>query len=111
MMLNITNVTSLCINCNTVITAIVDTEGNQPLHHQFLLKFIKLLNNLEFDKWYCINKIHMPFLHWHIYTFLKKIFNLFAKFATNFGQVKVVTETCPLDDFNIKPLQKAVKVC
>jgi hypothetical protein len=52
----------------------------------------------------------MPFLHWQIYTFLKIIFNLFAEFATIFENVNVVAEARPLDDLNIKPLQKAVKV-
>jgi hypothetical protein len=107
-MLHTSDFTSLCINCDTVITAIVDSKGSQPLYPQFLLNFIKLINNPEFDKWH--HKDCMPFLHRHIYTFLKRIFNLFAKFATNFGNVNVVTEGFPLTNLNIKPLQKAMNV-
>jgi hypothetical protein len=45
-----------------------------------------------------------------IYSFLKHIFNLFAKFAMDFGSVNVMTGLCPLAELNTKPLVKALTV-
>jgi hypothetical protein len=68
------------------------------------------MNNPNFDAWYAVNKGSMPSLHWHVYSFLKCIFNLFAKFATDFGNVNVMTGLCPLAELNTKPLVMALTV-
>jgi hypothetical protein len=52
----------------------------------------------------------MPSLHWHVYSFLERIFNLFAKFAMDFGNVKVMTGLRPLAKLNTKLLIKALTV-
>jgi hypothetical protein len=52
----------------------------------------------------------MPSLHWHVYSFLKHIFNLFAKFATDFGNINVMTGLRPLAELNTKPLVTALTV-
>ncbi len=52
----------------------------------------------------------MPSLHWHVYSFLEHIFNLFAKFAMDFGNVNVMTGSRPLVELNTKPLVKALMV-
>jgi hypothetical protein len=109
-MVDMTNFSSLCINCDTIISAIVNSTGPQPLYCQVFLKFINLLNNPDFDAWYAATKGSMPSLHWHIYSFLEQIFNLFAKFATDFGNVNVMTRLCPLAELNTKPLVKALMV-
>jgi hypothetical protein len=44
-MVNMTDFSSLCINCDTIISAIFDNLGPQPLYQQILLKFINLMNN------------------------------------------------------------------
>jgi hypothetical protein len=106
---DMTNFSSLCINCDTIISAIVDSLGPQPLYCQILLKFVNLMNNLDFDAWYAANKGSMPSLHWHIYSFLERIFNLFAKFAMDFGNVNVMTRLHPLAKLNTKLLVKALK--
>jgi hypothetical protein len=109
-MVIMTNFSSLCINCDTIISAIFNRTGPQPLYCQILLKFINLLNNPDFDAWYAATKGSMPSLHWHIYSFLKQIFNLFAKFATDFGNVNVMTGLRPLAELNTKQLVKALSV-
>ncbi len=48
-MVDMTDFSSLCINCDTIISAIVDSSGPQPLYRQILLKFINLMNNPDFD--------------------------------------------------------------
>jgi hypothetical protein len=52
----------------------------------------------------------MPSLHWHVFSFLERIFNLFAKFATDFGNVNVMTGLRPLAELNTKPLVKTLIV-
>jgi hypothetical protein len=109
-MVDMTNLSSLCINSDTIISAIVDSTGPQPLYCQILLKFINLLNNPDFDTWYAATKGSMPSLHWHVYSFLEHIFNLFAKFATDFGNVNIMTGSRPLTELNTKLLVKALTV-
>jgi hypothetical protein len=75
---NMTDFSSLCINCDTIISAIVNSLGPQPLYQQILLKFVNLMNNHDFDTWYAANKTSMPSLHWHVYSFLEHIFNHLA---------------------------------
>jgi hypothetical protein len=48
-MVDMTDFSSLCINCDTIISAIVDSSGPQPLYQQILLKFINLMNNPNFN--------------------------------------------------------------
>jgi hypothetical protein len=109
-MVDMTNFSSLCINCNTIISAIDDSTGPQPLYCQILLKFVNLPNNPDFNAWYAAAKGSMPSLHWHVYSFLERIFNLFAKFATDFGNVNIMTGLHPLAELNTKPLVKALTV-
>jgi hypothetical protein len=68
------------------------------------------VKNPDFDTWYAATKGCMPSLHWHVYSFLERIFNLFAKFATDFGNINVMTRLHPLANHNTKPLVKALTV-
>jgi hypothetical protein len=67
-MVDMTDFSSLCINCNTIISAIINSTGPQPLYCQILLKFINLLNP-DFNAWYDATKGSMPSLYWHVYSF------------------------------------------
>ncbi len=109
-MVNMTDFSSLCINCDTIISAIVNSSGSQPLYQQILLKFINLMNNPDFDTWYAANKTSMPSLHWHVYSFLERIFNHLAKFAMDFGNVNVMSGSHPLTELNTNPLTKVLTV-
>ncbi len=62
-MVVMTNFSSLCISCNTIISSMVNSSGPQPLYCRILLKFINLLNNPDFDTWYAATKRSMPSLH------------------------------------------------
>jgi hypothetical protein len=59
-MVDMTGFSSCCINCNTIISAIVGSTGPQPLYCQILLKFVNLLNNPDFNAWYAATKGSMP---------------------------------------------------
>jgi hypothetical protein len=109
-MINMTDFSSLCINWDTIISAIVNSTGPQPLYRQILLKFINLLNNPDFDAWYAATKGSMPSFHWHVYSFFKRVFNVFAKFAMDFDYVNLMTGLCPLAELNTKLLVKALTI-
>jgi hypothetical protein len=68
------------------------------------------MNNPNFDAWYAANKASMPSLHWHVYSFLERIFNHLAKFATDFGNVNVMSGSHPLTELNTNPLTNALTV-
>jgi hypothetical protein len=107
-MVDMLDFSSFYINCNTVISTIVDSDSHQPLYHQILLKFLTLLNNPDFNNLYAANKGAMPHLHWHFYLNLKQISNLFVQFAMDFNNVNVMSESCPLSKLKTKPLCQAL---
>jgi hypothetical protein len=109
-MVDMTNFSSLCINWDTIISAIINSTRPQPLYCRVSLKLINLLKNPDFNAWYAATKRSMPSLHWHVYSFLEQIFNLFAMFATDFENAKVMTGSRPLAELNTKLLVKALTV-
>jgi hypothetical protein len=52
----------------------------------------------------------MPGLHWHLYVYVERIFNLLADFSKNFGNVNVVTGGRPISELNNRSLTKALRV-
>jgi hypothetical protein len=56
------------------------------------MKFIRIINSTEWAQWYDASHAHMPRLHWHCYSFLKRVFNHIANFATDFGNMNVASE-------------------
>ena len=94
----------------TVAGAMISADGPQPLWRKILMKFIELLNNPDFDTWHGLTGDAMPQLHWHAYTFLERIFNHFASFATNFNNVNVISKERPISELDVKPLVKAMLV-
>jgi hypothetical protein len=42
---------SLCINMDTIITAICSNEGPQPIFRRILLNFIAIVNNPDWVRW------------------------------------------------------------
>ncbi len=46
-MVSIVDFSSLCINMDSIITAITTTDSPQPILHQFLMKFIRIIDNTK----------------------------------------------------------------
>ena len=109
-MTNMADFSSLCINNDTVAGAMISADGPQPLWRKILMKFIELLNNPDFDTWHGLTGDAMPLLHWHVYTYLERIFNHFAMFATNFNNVNVISKERPITELDKRPLLKAMLV-
>ena len=102
-MQNMTDFSSLCINMDTIITAICSNKEQQPILWQILLKFVSIINNLEWVRWSESVGV-MPNLHWYWYTFLERIFNCFTDFATDFGNGNIMSESRPIAELNPKTL-------
>ncbi len=52
----------------------------------------------------------MPGLHWHLYVYVERIFNLLADFSKNFGNVNVVTGGRPISKLDTRSLAKALRI-
>jgi hypothetical protein len=100
---------SLCINMDTIITAICSNDGPQPIFHQILLNFVAIVNNPDWVRW-SDNIGSMPMLHWYCYSFLKQIFNCFANFAADFGNGNIMTKACPITKLHTSALKSALTV-
>jgi hypothetical protein len=81
--------TSLCVNIDTVVKSMFSLEGPQPIYCQFLLMFVKIVNSCDWIDWFAKNGGDIPGLHWHLYVYVKRIFNLLADFSKNFGNVNI----------------------
>jgi hypothetical protein len=101
--------TSLCINMDTIITAICSNNGPQPIFCQILLNFVAIFKNPDWVRW-SDNIGLMPSLHWYCYSFLEQIFNCFADFATDFGNGNIMTKACPITKLNTSALKSALMV-
>jgi hypothetical protein len=102
--------TSLCINSDTVVMGMFSLEGPQPLYHQFLLMFIKIVNSRDWIDWFAKNGRDMRGLHWHLYVYVERIFNLLADFLKNFDNVNVVIGGRPISELDTRSLTKALRV-
>ncbi len=100
---------SLCINMDTIITAICSNDEPQANFCQIFLNFIAIVNNPDWVHW-SDNVGSIPLLHWYCYSFLEKIFNCFANFATDFGNGNIMTEACPITELNTSALKSALMV-
>jgi len=102
--------TSLCVNFDTVTMGMFSTEGPQPLYCQFLLMFVKKVNSRNWADWFAKSGGNMPGLHWHLYIFLKRIFNLRVDFSKNFTNINIVTMGRPISELATSSLTKALMV-
>ena len=109
-MQDVEDFTSLCVNSDTVMMGMFSTDGPQPLYRQFLLTFVKTVNSIDWVDWFAKNGGNMPGLHWHLYIFLERIFNLLADFSKNFTNINIMTMGRPISELDTTSLTKALRV-
>jgi hypothetical protein len=107
---DIADCTSLCVNSDTVSMAMFSPEGPQPLYRQFLMMFIMTVNNRNWVDWFAKNGGNMPNLHWHLYVFLKRIFNELTGFAKDFGNVNVISKERLITNLDTRFLTRALRI-
>ncbi len=91
-----------------IIMVITTADSPPPILHQFLMKFIRIINSTEWAQWYDATHVHTPLLHWHCYSFLERVFNHIANFAINFGNMNVPSENRPILELITQPLIHAI---
>ncbi len=79
-MQNMADFSSLCINMDTIITAICSNKEPQPILCQILLNFVSIINNPEWVRW-SESIGAMPNLHWYCCTFFGAHFQLLHRFC------------------------------
>jgi hypothetical protein len=100
---------SLCINMDTIITAICSNVEPEPILHQILRNFVTIVNNPDWVRW-LDNVGSMPLLHWYCCSFLEQIFDCFANFATDFGNGNIMTKACLITKLNTSALKSALTI-
>ncbi len=95
---------SLCINMDTIITAICSNDGPQLIFCQILLNFVAIVNNPDWVCW-SDNIGLMPLLHWYCYSFLEQILNCFADFANDFWNGNIMTKAHSITKLNTSTLK------
>ncbi len=93
---------------DTVISKICTSNEPQPIFCQILMNFIALVNNPDWEKWAESVSSMMPLIHWYCYSFLERIFNCFADFATNFGNGNIMSKARSINELNTKGLISAI---
>ncbi len=106
---SIVDFSSLCINMDTIITAICSNDEPQLILCQILLNFVDTVNNPDWVRW-SENVGSMSLLHWYHYSFFKQILNCFANFATDFGNGNIMSEACPITKLNASAMKSALTV-
>jgi len=71
---------------------------------------VKTVNSRDWADWFAKNSGNMPGLHWHLYIFLERIFNLLADFSKNFTNINIVTMGRPISELDTSSLTKALTV-
>jgi hypothetical protein len=108
-MTSMVDFSSLCINMDTIITAICSNDEPRPILRQLLLHFVAIVNNPDWVRWTeAVGP--MPLLHWYCYSYLERIFNCFADFATDFNNGNIMSESRPIAELNTQALVRALTV-
>jgi hypothetical protein len=106
---SVVDFSSLCINMDTIITAICSNDEPQSILCQILLNFVAIVYNPDRVRW-LDNVGSMPWLHWYCYSFFERIFNCFANFTTDFGNGNIMSEAHSITKLNTSTLKSALVV-
>ncbi len=109
-MISMRDITSLCINICLVISPFTSDAGPKPIIKTAMLAVVQLTINRNWDEWMDACGAAMPYLHFHFYSFIDRIFNLLAVGATEFNNINVVTSSRPISDLNTTHHTKAITV-
>jgi hypothetical protein len=74
------------------------------------MMFITTVNNRDWVDWFAKNGGNMPNLHWHLYVFLERIFNVLAGFAKDFGNVNIISKERAITDLNTRFLTRVLRI-
>jgi len=107
---NMRDITSLCINICAVILAITSDSSPEPILRTFMTAISQLSLNRDWEDWIEACSSQMPHLHFHIFSFIDRIWALLATGATEFSNINVVSGNRPIGDLNLTHHRKAAGV-
>jgi hypothetical protein len=107
---NMRDITSLCINICAVISAITSDSSPEPVLRTIMTTISQLTLNRDWDDWIKACGSQMPHLHFHIFSFIDRIWDLLATGATKFSNINVVSGNRPIGDLNLTHHRKAIRV-
>jgi hypothetical protein len=108
--LDMRDVTSLCINLMSVLHAFTSDTGPELILYQYLAKNVDLTINRVWDEWKEACGSEMPHIHLHIISFIKKIWSHVAGGEMDFNNTNVVTESRRIGELNLTHVTKAAQV-
>ncbi len=85
LMISMRDITSLCINICTVISVITSDTGPEPIVKTVMSAIVQVTISRDWDEWMDTCGAAMPYLHFHFYSFIDRIFNLLAEGTTEFN--------------------------
>ena len=109
-LLSVRDVTSLCININTIILAITSSTSPQPIIYQLLAKIIDLTVNCDYGEWENQCGSSMPNLHLKLFSYIDMMWVNIARAASDFRNVNVITELQPIANLDMSNYVRAVTV-
>jgi len=69
-----------------------------------------MVNSRDWADWFAKNGGNLPGLHWHLYIFLERIFNLLADFSKNFTNINIVIMGRPISELDTSSSTKGLMV-
>jgi len=108
--LNMQDITSLCINICAVLSAITTDTAPEPILHTIMTTIAHLTLNQDWDDWIKSFGAAMPCLHYHFYLFINRIWGVLATGATEFSNINEVCGNFPIRDLNLAHHLKAIQV-
>jgi hypothetical protein len=109
-LLSVRDVTSLCININTVILAVTSSTSPQPIIYQLLAKIIDLTVNCDYGEWADQCGSSMTHLHLKLFSYIDMMWVNIARAASDFRNVNVITELQPIAKIDMSNYVHAVTV-
>jgi hypothetical protein len=109
-LISVRDVTSLCININTIILAVKSSSSPQPIIYQLLAKIIELTVNSDYGEWADQCGSTMTHLHLKLFLYINMMWVNIACAALDFRNVNVVTKHQPIGNIDMSNYIRAVTV-
>jgi hypothetical protein len=109
-LVSVRDVTSLCININTIILAVTSSSSPHPIIYQLFEKIIEITVNSDYGEWADQCGSSMTHLHLKIFSYIDMMSVNIARAASDFRNVNVITEQQPIANIDMSNYVREVTV-
>ena len=109
-LVSVRDVTSLCININTIILAVTSSSSPHPIIYQLFAKIIEITVNSDYGEWADQCGSSMTHLHLKIFLYIDMMSVNIARAASDFRNVNVITEQQPIANIDMSNYFRVVTV-